>query len=103
MHEVMEDLTGATVYSTVRAQLRSLEEKGHLKHTEEELRYVYSPAGSPATIRRSALRHLLHTFFEGSPEKVVEALVRDDPASFSEEELDRMARLIEAARKGRRK
>jgi BlaI family transcriptional regulator, penicillinase repressor len=103
VHDVMGELTGDTVYSTVRAQLRALEEKGHVKHTEEELRYVYSPAGSPNTIRRSALKHLLHTFFEGSPEKVVEALVRDDPASFSEEELDRMARVIQAARKGRRK
>ena len=103
VHEVMEALSGATVYSTVRAQLRVLEEKGHIKHTEEQLRYVYSPAASRHTVRRSALNHLVHTFFEGSAEKVVEALVRDDPASLSDEELNRMARLIEDVRKGRRK
>ena len=103
VHDVMSDLSGDTVYSTVRAQLRVLEEKGQVRHTEEQLRYVYSPAGSPQTIRRSALRHLLNTFFEGSPEKVVEALVRDDPATLSDDELTRIARLIDDARKGRRK
>ena len=103
VHDVMAELSGDTVYSTVRAQLRVLEEKGHLRHTEEQLRYVYSPAASRQTIRRSALQHLLHTFFEGSPEKVVEALVRDDPASLSDEELNRIAHLIDAARKERKR
>src|SRR5215468_8139619 len=69
--EVMEELSGEPAYSTVRAQLRVLEEKGHLRHEEESLRYVYLPAVSAQTIRRSALKHLLDTFFDGSPEKVV--------------------------------
>lgn len=99
VHEVMAELSGDTVYSTVRAQLRVLEEKGHVRHTEEQLRYVYAPAGSRQTIRKSALKHLLHTFFDGSPEKVVEALIRDDPASISDEELNRMLRLIQDARR----
>ena len=73
--EVMAQLTGDPAYSTVRAQLRVLEEKGHVRHEEYQLRYVYSPAASRQSARRSALNHLLDTFFEGSPEKVVEALL----------------------------
>jgi predicted transcriptional regulator len=102
VHEVIAELSGTPAYSTVRAQLRVLEEKGHARHFEEQLRYVYAPLGSRQTIRRSALKHLIQTFFDGSPEKVVEALVRDDPAALSEEELERIVRLVQDARKGRR-
>jgi len=102
--EVMAELTGNPAYSTVRAQLRVLEEKGHVRHEEQQLRYVYLPAASRQTARRSALNHLLDTFFEGSPEKVVEALVGKERSRLSDEELDRMAQLIETARKeGKRK
>src|SRR6267378_4832396 len=73
--EVMAELSGDPAYSTVRAQLRVLEEKGHVRHEEQRLRYVYLPAASRQMARRSALNHLLDTFFEGSPEKVVEALL----------------------------
>ncbi|HTM04335.1 MAG TPA: BlaI/MecI/CopY family transcriptional regulator [Vicinamibacterales bacterium] len=103
VHEVVAELSGNTVYSTVRAQLRVLEDKGHLRHTEEQLRYVYMPAVSRTSVRRSALKHLLNTFFDGSPGQVVEALIRDDPAAISDEELEQMARLVQDARKGRRK
>jgi predicted transcriptional regulator len=103
VHEVMRELSGSTAYSTVRAQLRVLEEKGHIRHAEEELRYVYFPATSRQVVRKSALRHLLDTFFDGSPEKVVEALVRDEHRSLSDEELERMARLIDDARREGRK
>ena len=103
VHEVMQELSGSPAYSTVRAQLRVLEEKGHIRHAEEQLRYVYFPATSRQVVRKSALRHLLETFFDGSPEKVVEALVRDDRRSLSDEELERMAQLIDRAREGRRK
>ena len=99
--DVMDELTGDPAYSTVRAQLRVLEEKGHVRHEEEQLKYVYFPAASPQTARRSALNHLLDTFFEGSPEKVVEALVGAERSKLSREELDRMAGLIERARKER--
>ncbi|HEX5109246.1 MAG TPA: BlaI/MecI/CopY family transcriptional regulator [Vicinamibacterales bacterium] len=98
VHEVMRELSGAPAYSTVRAQLRVLEEKGHVRHAEEQLRYVYFPAASRQAVRKSALKHLLETFFEGSPEKVVEALVREERA-VSDEELERMAQLIERARR----
>ena len=102
--DVMRALSGEPAYSTVRAQLRVLEQKGHLRHDEEQLRYVYFPAASPQRVRRSAIAHVLHTFFEGSPEKVVEALVGKDGPGISENELDRIAALIARARKdtGRR-
>ena len=103
VNEVMRELSGSPAYSTVRAQLRVLEEKGHIRHAEEQLRYVYFPATSRQVVRKSALRHLLETFFDGSPEKVVEALVRDDRRALSDEELERMALLIDQAREGRRK
>ena len=101
--DVMSELTGQPAYSTVRAQLRVLEEKGHLRHQEEQLRYVYLPAVSRKTARRSALNHVLDTFFEGSPEQVVEALLGTDRTKLSDEELDRMAQLIQTARKESRR
>jgi predicted transcriptional regulator len=99
VHEVMQELSGSPAYSTVRAQLRVLEEKGHIRHDEEQLRYVYFPATSRQVVRKSALKHLLKTFFDGSPEKVVEALVRDERRSLSDQELERMAQLIDQARR----
>jgi BlaI family penicillinase repressor len=102
--DVMEGLSGEPAYSTVRAQLRVLEEKGHLRHEEEQLRYVYFPAVSPQKVRRSAVKHLIDTFFEGSPEKVVEALVGREGPRLSDESLDRIAQLIDRARReGKRK
>ncbi len=99
-NEVMADLTGDPSYSTVRTQLRVLEAKGHVRHDEEGLRYVYLPAVARHAARRSALRHLVDTFFEGSTEKVVGALLGGETARFSDEELDRIADLVEKARKG---
>ena len=99
VNDVMGELSGEPAYSTVRAQLRVLEDKGHLRHEAEHLRYVYLPAVSPQKVRRSAVKHLLDTFFDGSPEKVVEALVGRDGPGVSEEALDRIADLIERARK----
>src|SRR5262245_17922720 len=97
--EVMEDLSGSPSYSTVRTQLRVMEEKGHVRHEEEGLRYVYRPAVSRHTARKSALRHLVDTFFDGSAEKTVAALLGTDGARMSDEELDRIADLIDKARK----
>lgn len=98
--EVMADLPGEPTSSTVRTQLRILEEKGHIRHEEEGLRYVYYPVVTRTAARRSALRHLVDTFFEGSTEKAVAALLGGDNARISEEELDRLAGLIAKARKG---
>jgi BlaI family transcriptional regulator, penicillinase repressor len=100
--EVMEDLPGDSSYSTVRTQLRVLEEKGHVRHEQDGQRYVYSPAVPRGTVRRSALRHLVETFYEGSVEQTVAALLGGD-SRLSEPELERIAELIEKARKeGRR-
>jgi len=102
--DVQTALSGEPAYSTVRAQLRVLEEKGHLRHEEEQLRYVYLPAAPAHLIRRSAVKHLIDTFFEGSPEKVVETLVGRDGRGLTDEQLDRIAQLVERARRdGRRK
>jgi BlaI family transcriptional regulator, penicillinase repressor len=102
--EVMSELSGEPAYSTVRAQLRVLEDKGHLRHEAEHLRYVYLPAVSPQKVRRSAVKHLLDTFFDGSPEKVVETLVGRDGPGVSDEALDRIAELVDRVRReGRRK
>ena len=97
--EVMEDLSGTPSYSTVRTQLRVMEEKGHVRHEEEGLRYVYSPAVPRHAARKSALRHLVETFFDGSAEKTVAALLGSEGARMSDEELDRIAELIDRARK----
>ena len=96
--DVMADLTGEPSYSTVRTQLRVLEEKGHVRHEEEGLKYVYLPAVPRHAARKSALRHLIDTFFEGSTEKAVTALLGGESSKLSEEELDRIADLIGRAR-----
>jgi BlaI family penicillinase repressor len=97
--EVMEDLTGDPNYSTVRTQLRVLEEKGQVRHEEEGLRYVYSPAVPRDTARRSALRHLVDTFFEGSTESVVAALLGGEASRLTDDELKRISARIAKARK----
>src|SRR5436309_6539219 len=85
--EVMSDLTGEPSYSTVRAQLRVLEDKGHVRHEEQGLRYIYTPIVPRHEVRQSALKHLVDTFFEGSTQKVVAALLGSEGAKASEDEL----------------
>ena len=97
--EVMTDLPGEPSYSTVRTPLRVLEDKGHVRHAEEGVRFVYTPVVARQTARRSALRHLVDTFFEGSTEKVVGALLGGEASRLSKEELDRIAALVSKARK----
>jgi BlaI family transcriptional regulator, penicillinase repressor len=97
--EVMEELPGQPSYSTVRTQLRVLEEKGHVRHEEDGVRFVYIPAVARHTARKSALRHLVETFFEGSSEKAVAALLGGEGSKLSDEQLDRIADLIAKARK----
>jgi BlaI family penicillinase repressor len=93
--EVLAALPDRRNYSTVRAQLRVLEEKGHVHHEEQGLRYLYFPAVPREVARRSALRHLVQTFFDGSTEKVVAALLGGEASRISREEMDRLVRLIE--------
>jgi BlaI family transcriptional regulator, penicillinase repressor len=97
--EVMDELPGDPSYSTVRTQLRVLEEKGHVRHEEQGLRYVYVPAVPRGAARKSALRHLIDTFFDGSAEQVVGALLGGAGSRLTDEELDRIAELVARARK----
>jgi predicted transcriptional regulator len=100
--EVMRELPGDPSYSTVRTQLRVLESKGHVRHEEQGLRYVYVPVVPRRAVRKSALRHLVDTFFDGSAEKVVEALLGGEGARLSDEELRRIGDLVAKARKEQR-
>jgi predicted transcriptional regulator len=97
--DVLAELPGDPSCSTVRTQLRVLEEKGHVRHEEHGLRYVYEPAVPRYTARRSALRHVVETFFDGSAEKVVQALLGGEAARLSDEQLARIADLVARARK----
>ena len=86
--------------STVRTQLRVLEDKGYVRHEEQGLRYIYLPAVPRHAARKSALRHLVETFFDGSAEKVVAAVLGGEATRVSDEELARIAELV--ARAGRK-
>jgi BlaI family transcriptional regulator, penicillinase repressor len=97
--EVMADLPGDPNYSTVRTQLRVLEEKGHVRHDEEGVRYVYAPAVPRHAARRSALKHLVETFFDGSAEQVVAAVLGGEGAHLTDDDLERIAELVAQARK----
>lgn len=97
--EVMGDLPGDSTYSTVRTQLRVLEDKGHVRHEDDGQRYVYSPAAPRGTVRRSALKHLVETFYEGSVEQAVAALLGGEGSRLTDEQLDRIEHLIKKARK----
>jgi predicted transcriptional regulator len=99
--QVMADLSGNPHYSTVRTQLRVLEDKGHVRHEEQGLRYIYMPAVPRYAARKSALRHLVNTFFEGSTEKAVAALLGGEAARLTDEELERFSALVAKARKER--
>src|SRR5438876_10012236 len=100
-NEVMSDLPGHPSSSTVRTQLRVLEQKGHIRHEEVGLRYVYMPAVPRHAARKTALRHLVNTFFDGSAEKAVAALLGGDASRLSEDQLKRVADLVARARQER--
>jgi predicted transcriptional regulator len=97
--QVMSDLPQDTTYSTVRTQLRVLEQKGHVRHEQDGVRFVYLPAIPRHAARKSALRHVVETFFDGSPEKAVAALLGGEAAKLSEEQLERIAAILEKTRK----
>jgi predicted transcriptional regulator len=101
-NEVVAALPGSPHLSTVRTQLRILEEKGVISHEVDGPRYVYAPKVPRHAARRSALRHLVDTFFEGSSVKVMTALLSNDSAGLADEDLDRIAELVRSARKADR-
>ncbi len=98
-HDVLEDIADPPTYSSVRALLRLLEERGHVKHAQEGQAYVYSPAVARGDARKSALAHLVRTFFAGSVEQAVATLVESSRTKLSAEELDRLADVIDRAKK----
>jgi predicted transcriptional regulator len=97
--EVLERLPDPPSYSAVRALMRILEEKGHLKHEQEGPRYLYLPTVPPDAAQLSALSHLVRTFFGGSTEAAVAALLELPENGLSENELTRLSQLIDDARK----
>ena len=97
--EVREGMADAPSYSAVRAMLRVLEEKGHVKHQAEGLKYVYVPTVARDKAKRSAVKHVMETFFNGSPEQIVAALLDVASTRLTDEELDRMSQMIEKAKK----
>src|SRR5262249_36409674 len=97
--EVQTALPEPPSYSAVRALLRILEEKGHVRHEQDGPRYLYVPTLARDNAQRSALRHILQTFFDGSAEQAISALLDDTSTKLSAAELDRLARLIDTARK----
>ncbi len=96
--EVMTALPDPPSYSAVRALLRILEEKGHLAHREEGKQYIYSPTQERPVAAQSALKRVVQTFFGGSVERAVTALLTEDETKLSDEELARLAALIEQAK-----
>src|SRR6188768_2655077 len=97
--DVLAALPDSPHYSTVRTQLRVLEEKGHVRHESDGLRYVYVPTLARHTARRAALRHLVDTFFDGSAAGAVTALLGRDAGRLTADELDRIDALVQSARK----
>jgi BlaI family penicillinase repressor len=96
--EIHQAIPDPPSYSAVRAMLRVLEEKKHVRHEEKDLRYVFIPVVPRDKARRSAVRHMLETFFDGSPEQAVATLLDVSARNLSEEEYDRLAALVEKAR-----
>lgn len=97
--DVRENMSDPPSYSAVRAMLRVLEEKGHIRHEAEGLKYVYIPSLNHDKAKRSAVKHLLDVFFPESPEQVVAALLDISRKRLTREELDRMTEMIERAKK----
>ena len=96
--EVQESLPDPPSYSAVRALLRILEDKGHIRHEQDGPRYVYVPMVARENARLSALQHLVSTFFNGSAEQAMAALLEISDADLSDEQLERLQQMIENAR-----
>ena len=97
--EVLENLPNPPGYSAVRAMLRLLEEKGYLKHEQDGPRYLFKPTLARGKARKSAMKQMLETFFDGSTEQAVAALLNLSKSKLGKEELDRLSQMIETAKK----
>ena len=96
--EIHEALPDPPTFSATRAVIRTLEEKGHITHQEQGLRYIYRPVVPPEKARRSAVSQLVTTFFQGSPTRLMAALLDGSTAKMSDEELDELERIIRDAK-----
>jgi predicted transcriptional regulator len=99
VQEVLANLEDPPGYSAVRAHLRVLEEKGHLRHRQDGPRYVFEPTVSRERARRNALKSLLRNFFGDSYEEMIAALIEDSGSDLSDADLEKLGRMIETARK----
>jgi predicted transcriptional regulator len=97
--EVQENLPDAPGYSAVRALLRILEDKGHLKHAYDGPRYVYAPVVPRPVAQKSALKQMVKTFFDGSTSNAVAALLDMSASDLSEKELNKLASIVEQAKR----
>ena len=97
--EVREAMDDAPSNSAVRTLLRVLEEKGHVRRRAEGLKYIYTPVVAPEKAKRTAVKHLLQTYFNGSPEQIVAALLDVSSTQLTRQELDRMTEMIEKAKR----
>ena len=100
--QVLEAMTDPPSYSAVRAFLRILEEKGHLRHLQDGPRYVFTPTQPRDSAAQSALGHLVRTFFDGSVGAAMSALLDSSSTKLSDTELDKLAGLIDEARRPRK-
>jgi BlaI family penicillinase repressor len=96
--EIHEALPDPPTFSATRAVIRTLEEKGHITHQEQGLRYIYRPVVPPEKARRSAVSQLVTTFFQGSPTRLMAALLDGSAAKMSDKELDELERIIRDAK-----
>jgi BlaI family penicillinase repressor len=101
--EVMAEMADPPGYSAVRSHLATLETKGHVRHEKDGAKYVFIPTVRANTAKKFAIQDLVRTFFRGSRQEAVAALLEVSPAEFSEEELDRLAQLIEKARREKKR
>ena len=99
VEDVRARLSDPPSYSAVRAMLRILEEKGHVRHEQDGPRYVYLPTIGRDRAKKTALRHVLQTFFNGSTEQALSALLDESDTRLSDHELERLAQLIDRARR----
>jgi len=97
--DVLEEMPDAPGYSAVRAMLRMLEEKGHLKHKKEGKKFIFLPTAKKENVRKSAMQNLLSTFFDGSVEDAVASLLDMNSEKLTENDFERLSTLIDKARK----
>ena len=99
--DIQQRLPNAPSYSAVRAMLNKLEVKGHLRHRESELKYIYAPTVDHSAARQSAISRLLKTFFDGSASQAVSALIDHAEQDISDQELDELKKLVDQAKRNR--